>query len=63
MLESSDEDDKDSSNSVLDSAQAEKVFSYRNSSKCTSSLNARTNKAEKSLFRVSDTSDSESSQR
>lgn len=69
ISESSDDSDgRISSNSEMDSARAEKVFSLRNPKSSTSNLNISLNtsvhiQAERTLFRLSDTSDSESSQR
>lgn len=67
ISESSDDSDgRISSNSEMDSARAEKVFSLRSSKSSTSNLNISINtsvQAERTLFRLSDTSDSESFQR
>jgi len=65
ISESSDDSDssRDSSNPNMDSVRVEKVFSRYKPQKPTSSLNTHTIKAEKSLFRVSDSSDSASSRR
>lgn len=68
ISESSDDaSDRESSNTLMDSARAEKLFSRRRLQKSTSNLENKNNEssdilAEKTLFRVSDTSDSESSQ-
>lgn len=70
ISESSDDvSDEDSSNTFMDSARAEKIFSRRRLQKSTSNLDNENDKsidiqgfqAERTLFRVSDTSDSESS--
>lgn len=65
ISESSDDaSDRDSSNTLMDSARAEKIFSRRRLQKFTSNLNNKNDEsidiqADKTLFRVSDTSDSE----
>lgn len=62
MSESSDDSDGSTgfSDTNMDSARAEKVFSRRRLPELESNLNTRSKKAEKSLFTVSD---SESSKR
>lgn len=69
ISESSDNSDGIiSSNEEMDSARAEKIFSRRRRPNSISNINISTNTsinipAERTLFRLSDTSDSESSQR
>lgn len=68
ISESSDDtSDRDSANTLMDSAQAEKLFSRRRLQKTTSNLDNNNDesiniKAERTLFRLSDSSNSESSQ-
>lgn len=68
MSESSDDSDgRDSTNGLMDSARAEKLFSRRRLKKPTTVItNTSTDESvrtkDKTLFKVSDTSDSESCQ-
>lgn len=67
ISESSDDDSgRDASKTHMDSARAEKIFSRRRLQKSSSNLDNKNDEsiyiqAERTLFRVSDTSDSESS--